>query len=139
MEAPEAGLPSTRRRVGLHSVTAFPNTHPTLWYCRCEDLEHIYNQLMTIKVRGMAGLLDKLQSSYLPAFRAMFRDVEAGEERQVFPQISLTQRFPRPCISFSLFMMPGSSHPYYLHIWHRTVWWQGCHFRKQLCLWVSCL
>jgi dynein heavy chain len=35
---------------------------------------------MTIKVKGMAELLDKLQSSYLPAFKAMFRDVEAGED-----------------------------------------------------------
>lgn len=86
----QGGLPSAFSRVGRHSVT-FPDTYPALWYCRCEDLEHIYNQLRTIKVRGMAGLLDKLQSSYLPAFRAMFRDVEAGEDQQAFPQIHLTQ------------------------------------------------
>ncbi|XP_049715503.1 dynein axonemal heavy chain 9 isoform X4 [Elephas maximus indicus] len=43
-----------------------------------EDLDYIYNQLRTIKVRGMAGLLDKLQSSYFPAFKAMFRDVAAA-------------------------------------------------------------
>lgn len=30
----------------------------------------------------MAGLLDKLQSSYFPAFQAMFRDVVAGEDPQ---------------------------------------------------------
>jgi hypothetical protein len=82
VQAPEAGLFSARRRVGRHSVTAFSCAHlqPPPGHCRCEDLEHIYNQLMTIKVKGMAELLDKLQSSYLPAFKAMFRDVEAGED-----------------------------------------------------------
>nr|XP_021499024.1 dynein heavy chain 9, axonemal [Meriones unguiculatus] len=55
-----------------------PKVELEFWKSRCEDLEHIYNQLMTIKVRGMAGLLDRLQSSYLPAFKAMFRDVEAA-------------------------------------------------------------
>ncbi|XP_038180482.1 dynein heavy chain 9, axonemal [Arvicola amphibius] len=55
-----------------------PRVELEFWKSRCEDLEHIYSQLMTMKVRGMAGLLDKLQSSYLPAFRAMFRDVEAA-------------------------------------------------------------
>ncbi|KAM7067437.1 dynein axonemal heavy chain 9 [Molossus nigricans] len=58
--------------------------HPTpkveleFWKSRSEDLEYIYNQLRTIKVKGMAGLLDKLQSSYFPAFQAMFRDVVAA-------------------------------------------------------------
>ncbi|XP_017170010.1 dynein axonemal heavy chain 9 isoform X1 [Mus musculus] len=55
-----------------------PKVELEFWKSRCEDLEHIYNQLMTIKVKGMAELLDKLQSSYLPAFKAMFRDVEAA-------------------------------------------------------------
>ena len=36
-----------------------------------------------IEVRGMARLLDKLQSSYFAAFQAMFRDVQAGENQQV--------------------------------------------------------
>ncbi|XP_045149226.1 dynein axonemal heavy chain 9 [Echinops telfairi] len=58
--------------------------HPTpkveleFWKSRYEDLEYIYNQLRAIRVRGMAGLLDKLQSSYFPAFKAMFRDVVAA-------------------------------------------------------------
>lgn len=47
--------------------------------CRCEDLECIYNQLKTKKVRNMAELLDRVQSSYFPAFKAMFRDVLEGE------------------------------------------------------------
>ncbi|XP_052612854.1 LOW QUALITY PROTEIN: dynein axonemal heavy chain 9 [Peromyscus californicus insignis] len=62
----------------LQGENPTPKVELEFWKSRCEDLEHIYNQLMTLKVRGMAGLLDKLQSSYLPAFRAMFRDVEAA-------------------------------------------------------------
>ncbi|XP_037664377.1 dynein heavy chain 9, axonemal isoform X3 [Choloepus didactylus] len=55
-----------------------PEVELAFWKSRCEDLEYIYGQLRTIKVRGMAGLLDKLQSSYFPAFKAMFRDVAAA-------------------------------------------------------------
>lgn len=66
------------------SFLMFTYLHLFLWCCRSEDLEYIYNQLRTIKVRSMVGLLDKLQSSYFPAFQSMFRDVVAGEEHQVF-------------------------------------------------------
>uniref|UniRef100_A0A8D0X9B8 Dynein axonemal heavy chain 9 n=1 Tax=Sus scrofa TaxID=9823 RepID=A0A8D0X9B8_PIG len=55
-----------------------PKVELEFWRNRYEDLEYIYNQLRAIKVRGMAGLLDKLQSSYFPAFQAMFRDVVAA-------------------------------------------------------------
>ncbi|KAM9209454.1 dynein axonemal heavy chain 9 [Dugong dugon] len=55
-----------------------PRAELEFWKSRYEDLEYIYNQLRTVKVRGMAGLLDKLQSSYFPAFKAMFRDVVAA-------------------------------------------------------------
>ncbi|XP_032945882.1 dynein axonemal heavy chain 9 [Rhinolophus ferrumequinum] len=58
------------------------NPTPTLelefWKSRSEDLEYIYNQLRSIQVRSMAGLLEKLQSSYFPAFQAMCRDVVAA-------------------------------------------------------------
>uniref|UniRef100_A0A667HA36 Dynein axonemal heavy chain 9 n=1 Tax=Lynx canadensis TaxID=61383 RepID=A0A667HA36_LYNCA len=43
-----------------------------------KNLEHIYNQLRAIKVRGMARLLDRVHSSYFPAFQAMCRDVVAA-------------------------------------------------------------
>ncbi|XP_053528697.1 dynein axonemal heavy chain 9 isoform X1 [Artibeus jamaicensis] len=55
-----------------------PKVELEFWKSRSEDLEHIYNQLRTIKVRGLVGLLDKFQSSYFPAFQAMFRDVAAA-------------------------------------------------------------
>ncbi|XP_057629488.1 dynein axonemal heavy chain 9 isoform X4 [Chionomys nivalis] len=71
-----------------------PKVELEFWKSRCEDLEHIYSQLMTIKVKGMVGLLDKLQSSYLPAFRAMFRDVEAAltEAQDIHVHLSPLQR-----------------------------------------------
>ncbi|XP_057392157.1 dynein axonemal heavy chain 9 [Balaenoptera acutorostrata] len=62
----------------LQGENPTPQVELEFWKSRCEDLEYIYNQLRTIKVRGMAGLLDKLQSSYFPAFQAMFRDVVAA-------------------------------------------------------------
>ncbi|XP_058532038.1 dynein axonemal heavy chain 9 isoform X2 [Ochotona princeps] len=58
--------------------------HPTpkveleFWKKRSEDLEYIYNQLRTVEERGIARLLDKLRSSYLPAFKTMCRDIAAA-------------------------------------------------------------
>ncbi|KAL6090807.1 hypothetical protein STEG23_013233, partial [Scotinomys teguina] len=74
----QVALKKTSSQPLLQGEHPTPKVELEFWKSRCEDLEHIYNQLMTIKVRGVAGLLDKLQSSYLPAFRAMFRDVEAA-------------------------------------------------------------
>ncbi|CAM4557085.1 unnamed protein product [Lepidochelys kempii] len=60
-----------------------PKVELEFWKNRCKDLECIYNQLKTKKVRNMAELLDRVQSSYFPAFKAMFRDVlEALTEAQ---------------------------------------------------------
>ncbi|XP_071672604.1 dynein axonemal heavy chain 9 isoform X12 [Patagioenas fasciata] len=46
--------------------------------CRCDDLECIYNQLTTRKVRNMMELLERVESSYIPAFKTMLMDVEAA-------------------------------------------------------------
>ncbi|XP_004857611.1 dynein heavy chain 9, axonemal isoform X1 [Heterocephalus glaber] len=62
----------------LQGENPTPKVELEFWKKRYEDLEYIYNQLRTIKVRAMAGLLDKLQSSYFPAFKAMFKDVVAA-------------------------------------------------------------
>ncbi|XP_069339362.1 dynein axonemal heavy chain 9 [Eulemur rufifrons] len=62
----------------LQGENPTPKVELDFWKSRSEDLEYIYNQLRMIKVRGMAGLLDKLQSSYFPAFKAMFRNVVAA-------------------------------------------------------------
>ncbi|XP_055973719.1 dynein axonemal heavy chain 9 [Sorex fumeus] len=55
-----------------------PKVELEFWKNRSENLEYIYNQLRTLKVRSMVGLLDKVKSSYFPAFQAMFRDVVAA-------------------------------------------------------------
>ncbi|XP_032136134.1 dynein heavy chain 9, axonemal isoform X1 [Sapajus apella] len=62
----------------LQGENPTPNVELEFWKSRYEDLKFIYHQLRTIKVRGMARLLDKLQSSYFPAFKAMYRDVVAA-------------------------------------------------------------
>ncbi|KAF5911901.1 hypothetical protein HPG69_015879 [Diceros bicornis minor] len=62
----------------LQGENPTPKVELEFWKSRSEDLEYIYKQLRRIQVRGMAGLLDKLQSSYFPAFQAMFRDVVAA-------------------------------------------------------------
>ncbi|KAM8815016.1 dynein axonemal heavy chain 9 [Rhynchonycteris naso] len=62
----------------LQGVKPTPKAELEFWKSRAEDLEYIYNQLRAIERRGMARLLDKLQSSYAPAFQAMFRDVAAA-------------------------------------------------------------
>uniref|UniRef100_A0A8C5P182 Dynein, axonemal, heavy chain 9 n=1 Tax=Jaculus jaculus TaxID=51337 RepID=A0A8C5P182_JACJA len=71
-----------------------PKVELEFWKRRCEDLESIYNQLRTIKVRGMAGLLHKLQSSYLPALQAMVRDVVTAlmEAQDIHAHLSPLQR-----------------------------------------------
>ncbi|XP_074120841.1 dynein axonemal heavy chain 9 [Sminthopsis crassicaudata] len=62
----------------LQGENPTPKVEVEFWKRRCDDLEYIYNQLRAIKVRGMATLLNRLQSSYFPAFKAMLRDVLAA-------------------------------------------------------------
>ncbi|CAD7689680.1 unnamed protein product [Nyctereutes procyonoides] len=62
----------------LQGESPTPKVELEFWKSRSEDLEYIYNQLRMIEVRGMARLLDKLQSSYFAAFQAMFRDIQAA-------------------------------------------------------------
>uniref|UniRef100_A0A673UT43 Dynein heavy chain tail domain-containing protein n=1 Tax=Suricata suricatta TaxID=37032 RepID=A0A673UT43_SURSU len=62
----------------LQGENSTPKVELEFWKSRAEDLEHIHNQLRTIKVRGLARLLDKLQSSYFPALQALCRDVGAA-------------------------------------------------------------
>ncbi|XP_023100299.2 dynein axonemal heavy chain 9 isoform X1 [Felis catus] len=62
----------------LQGENPTPRVELEFWKSRAEDLEHIYNQLRAIKARGMARLLDRVHSSYFPAFQAMCRDVVAA-------------------------------------------------------------
>ncbi|ERE69467.1 dynein heavy chain 17, axonemal [Cricetulus griseus] len=114
----------------LQGENPTPKVELEFWKSRCEDLEHIYNQLMTIKVRGMAGLLDKLQSSYLPAFRAMFRDVEAAltEAQDIHVHLLPLQRHLDILESIEFPEMKGRLRPL-LHvvclIWATCKWYRS--------------
>uniref|UniRef100_A0A8C3LGS3 Dynein axonemal heavy chain 9 n=1 Tax=Chrysolophus pictus TaxID=9089 RepID=A0A8C3LGS3_CHRPC len=55
-----------------------PKVELEFWKSRCDDLECIYSQLRTRKVRNMIEMLERVESSYLPAFRTMLMDVEAA-------------------------------------------------------------
>ncbi|XP_061247082.1 dynein axonemal heavy chain 9 isoform X2 [Bos javanicus] len=78
----------------LQGENPIPQVELEFWRTRCEDLEYIYNQLRMIKRRGMVGLLDKLQSSYFPAFQAMFRDIGAAltEARDIYTHLAPLRR-----------------------------------------------
>ncbi|XP_070629208.1 dynein axonemal heavy chain 9 isoform X7 [Bos indicus] len=78
----------------LQGENPTPQVELEFWRTRCEDLEYIYNQLRMIKRRGMVGLLDKLQSSYFPAFQAMFRDIGAAltEARDIYTHLAPLRR-----------------------------------------------
>uniref|UniRef100_A0A452SUF2 Dynein heavy chain tail domain-containing protein n=1 Tax=Ursus americanus TaxID=9643 RepID=A0A452SUF2_URSAM len=71
-----------------------PKAELDFWKSRSEDLEYIYDQLSAVKARGVAKLLDRLQSSYFPAFQAMFRDVRAAltEARDIHTHLTPLSR-----------------------------------------------
>ncbi|XP_074463654.1 dynein axonemal heavy chain 9 isoform X3 [Larus michahellis] len=55
-----------------------PRVELEFWKNRCDDLECIYSQLRTRKVRNMMEVLERVESSYVPAFKTMLLDVEAA-------------------------------------------------------------
>lgn len=99
-------------------VLSFCDLHGKLHYLllcfRCDNLECIYNQLNARKVRNMAELLDRVQSSYFPSFKAMFRDVAAGKERALLYHRCMSCWFH--CWSFvHLLVFVAQSHYIWLH------------------------
>ncbi|KAM9002992.1 dynein axonemal heavy chain 9 [Sarcophilus harrisii] len=79
----------------LQGENPTPKVEVEFWKRRCDDLEYIYNQLRAIKVRGMATLLNRLQSSYFPVFKAMFRDVLAAlrEAQDIYTHLKPLQHY----------------------------------------------
>ncbi|KAJ7420209.1 hypothetical protein BTVI_22374 [Pitangus sulphuratus] len=55
-----------------------PKVELEFWKNRCEELECIYDQLRSRKVRNMMEVLERVKSIYVPAFKTMLRDVEAA-------------------------------------------------------------
>ncbi|XP_029978186.1 dynein axonemal heavy chain 9 [Sphaeramia orbicularis] len=67
----------------LEGKNPTPHTELLFWKNRCTDLEYIYSQLTSLKVKKMAMLLEAVESSYYPAFMNMLQDVrEALEESE---------------------------------------------------------
>ncbi|RDD42081.1 Dynein beta chain, ciliary [Trichoplax sp. H2] len=62
----------------LEGLNPLPFTEIVFWKAKCANLECIYEQLRDPKVRKMAELLEKTQSSYFPSFKKTFQDVVTG-------------------------------------------------------------
>jgi len=59
----------------LEGLQPGPFVELDFWNARASNLECIFEQLRDTKVRKMALLLERAQSSYFPAFKKMYRDV----------------------------------------------------------------
>ncbi|KAJ8413756.1 hypothetical protein AAFF_G00082630 [Aldrovandia affinis] len=64
----------------LEGKSPTPHVELLFWKNRYADLECIYGQLKSTKVSKMSELLERMESSYYPAFRNMFQDVLAALE-----------------------------------------------------------
>ncbi|XP_032221173.2 dynein beta chain, ciliary [Nematostella vectensis] len=62
----------------LEGTNPGPLVELDFWKARAANLECIFEQLHDPKVRRMAELLEKTQSSYFPAFKKIFKDVVAA-------------------------------------------------------------
>ncbi|CAH1795230.1 unnamed protein product [Owenia fusiformis] len=62
----------------LEGLNPSPFVELNFWKAKAQNLECIYDQLRDPKVRKMAELLERTQSSYFPSFKNIFRDVVAA-------------------------------------------------------------
>ncbi|XP_070790567.1 dynein axonemal heavy chain 9 [Pituophis catenifer annectens] len=62
----------------LQGKDPHPKVELDFWKNRYEDLQCIYSQLKARRILTMLELLDKVQSTYFPAFKSIFSDVEAA-------------------------------------------------------------
>nr|P39057.1 RecName: Full=Dynein beta chain, ciliary [Heliocidaris crassispina]BAA00827.1 dynein beta-heavy chain [Heliocidaris crassispina] len=62
----------------LEGLNPGPMVEINFWKAKCENLDCIFQQLRDPKVRKMKELLERTQSSYLPSFNNIERDVEAA-------------------------------------------------------------
>ena len=64
----------------LEGLNPTPMVEIEFWKAKAQNLDCIYEQLRDPKVRKMAEMLEKSNSSYFPSFKNIFRDVVAGED-----------------------------------------------------------
>eukprot|EP00058_Branchiostoma_floridae_P010281 XP_002595769.1 hypothetical protein BRAFLDRAFT_200305 [Branchiostoma floridae] len=62
----------------LDGLNPTPYVELDFWKARAVNLECIYDQLRENRVRKMGRILEKMKSSYFPAFKNIFKDVVAG-------------------------------------------------------------
>ncbi|XP_013396327.1 dynein beta chain, ciliary isoform X2 [Lingula anatina] len=62
----------------LEGLNPTPSVEIEFWKAKVANLECIFDQLRDPKVRKMAELLEKTNSSYFPSFKNLFRDVVAA-------------------------------------------------------------
>ncbi|XP_071954573.1 dynein beta chain, ciliary-like [Antedon mediterranea] len=62
----------------LEGFNPGPHVEVQFWKAKCENLDCIFQQLRDPKVRKMKELLERTNSSYLPTFKNIERDVEAA-------------------------------------------------------------
>lgn len=63
----------------LEGLNPSPFVELDYWDARYSNLECIFDQLQDPRVRKMAELLERTQSSYFPFFKQMFIDVRTGK------------------------------------------------------------
>ena len=64
----------------LDGLNPTPFVELEFWKAKGANLDCIYEQLRTPKVRKMAELLERADSSYFPSFKEIFRNVVEGKE-----------------------------------------------------------
>ncbi|BFZ02963.1 hypothetical protein BsWGS_06002 [Bradybaena similaris] len=62
----------------LEGLNPPPFVEIKFWESKAQNLECIYDQLRDLKVKKMAELLERANSSYFPSFKNIFRDVVAA-------------------------------------------------------------
>ncbi|XP_071813348.1 dynein beta chain, ciliary-like isoform X2 [Apostichopus japonicus] len=78
----------------LEGLNPGPNVEIQFWKAKCENLDCIFQQLRDPKVRKMKLLLERTESSYLPSFKNIERDVEAAltEAQDIYTHLKPLQR-----------------------------------------------
>ena len=64
----------------LAGANPLPQVEFDFWRARADNLDSIYEQLSEDRVKKMAQLLEKSNSSYYVAFKEIFTEVVAGTE-----------------------------------------------------------
>ncbi|XP_015211854.2 dynein axonemal heavy chain 17 [Lepisosteus oculatus] len=62
----------------LDGLNPLPKVEIDFWNCRLRNLDYIYEQLLNPQVRKIAEIVERAASSYWPALKSIYRDVNEG-------------------------------------------------------------